>query len=209
MLPDFSKNFAKQTISPGDGDMRKQNADAAAVHTDRRDVRVIIAWAIFIVSLITIAASYGAIFYFNRIIQDIELQIEEQETAIQTRTIGEIILFNEQIETRKSLAASRAGYLTIITEVANIIIPSVRFSSLAVSLKDDAYIVKIDAVAESLVAYLQQANVLRISEHPLIQRIMIDEYAIRRDDAGRNTVTFSLSLQVPISKVAAPAQKSI
>ena len=207
MLPDFSKNFAKQAMPKGVAEAINQPASRAPKQKHRTDIRTVLAWTVFGITILAIGAVYGGSFYFDREIKRIELRIEEQEVTVQPRTISELILFNEQIETRKSLDISRIGYINLIETLAGSIVPSVRFSSLAISLKDAVYSVKVDAVAETLLAYLQQERVFSLSEDPIIDKVQIDSYTIRQNDSGENVVVFSFTLEVPVSTTVSSSEE--
>ena len=214
MLPTFSKNFAKTAAESGEGSPQvADSSSGSGGDGNKKDVRTVLAWVIFIFSLLGAGGMFalnvsldGVDFVGIEItgkIQKTEQLIVEQEAAIQPQTIQELVLFDQQIETLRSLNSSRAGYLVLLDALSDIIIPTVRFTSATMSLEGDSYRVLVQAVALNLPAYLQQVRVLRDSNNPLVKKVTVDTYSINRDEAGRNTVNFSMSLVVPVSEAVA------
>ena len=207
MLPTFSKNFAD--VTPG----KEQAAPSTGVSVPRdgggkrRDIRVILTWCVVIVSACAAAGMFLLNVYLDGIdflgftgeIQRVEMLVEEQEAAIQPQAIQDLVLFDKQIDTLRELNLSQAGYLVILETIGGIIIPSVRYTSADITLAGDVYQVKIQAVALNLPAYLQQAGVLEDSNNGIVGRMVIDQYAINRDEEGNSTVNFSMSLEVPVA----------
>ena len=176
-----------------------------------RDIRVVIAWFVFIVILLATVAVYGLNVYlsgfdflgikFNGQIQDIGEKIAAQEDAIQTNTIEEIILFDKQIATVKDLTISKGGYNPLIEILSSVILDSVQFESASFDLNGDTYTVSVSAVADNLYAYLQQLAVINTSDNPLVQKMQLGGYNIQRSESGESTVAFSLGMTVTAAEL--------
>ena len=104
------------------------------------------------------------------------------------------------MNTLKKIDRSRAGYNPLLREIASVIIPGVRYTAADINLVDDMYVVSIRAMALSLQNYLQQVDHIMNRTDGLMANAVINNYTINLLE-GNPTVSFSLSLNVPIDGV--------
>ena len=205
MLPTFSKNLNK-AASAAPREMRAGLSGRSSTRPDKkRDLRVVLAIFVFIISLLATGGAFAANWQLNRQIVSIEQTIEQYEADIQLGTIENLIRFNQGIEALKVLVNSRRGYLVLVEAIASIVVPQVIYTSAAIELDSErAYTLTIQATADSLEAYRLQVHELRklAQTNHLLNQIAITNYEILTDQETRTmSVTFTLEISIPVDTV--------
>ena len=203
MPPTFSKNFANFSSA----EKQTEQKQKTTTHTNRGkgDARYLISIIICVLAVLLAGLSYGANIYLDRQILSVGNSIESQEESIQLEVIHDLITFDQQIRTLKDLSALRGGYLPILREMSAIVIDGVQYTQAEISLNENReYEVRADGSAESLEAYLRQRKVVdqvAQSDSDRFAKLMnLDEYTIRRDRDGVNSVLFTLKMSIPIDE---------
>ena len=195
MPPEFTKKFTETPLQSQSG---SEQVAKKVKGKKQIDIRYTLSLILFFCSLIAVAGVLGAKTWLASEIEKTEQAIAAQEEVIQQRTIRDLLLFEEQIQTFKTLDASRTGYTALLDLFGRIVIPEVRYVSANISLEGETdFVVRIEAIASTLVAYLQQIDVLQ-KQDGILNKLSVSNYAVRRDSLGRDTVSFSLTLRVPI-----------
>ena len=196
MPPEFTKKFTETPLQSQSG---SEQVAKKVKGKKQIDIRYTLSLILFFCSLIAVAGVLGAKAWLASEIEKTEQAIAAQEEVIQQRTIRDLLLFEEQIQTFKTLDASRTGYTALLDLFGRIVIPEVRYVSANISLEGETdFVVRIEAIASTLVAYLQQIDVLQ-KQDGILNKLSVSNYAVRRDSLGRDTVSFSLTLRVPIN----------
>ena len=209
MFPTFSKNFADDGGSGAPSGVAKRDVGGAAQEKSasgtRTDIRYIIAIILFVLSLAATGAAYGANVYFDREIAAIEERLVQQDSVIKTDVIASLVSFDQSVDIFKEVELSRSGYVPIMGEISKLVVPGVRFSSAQVELEGNgAYRVMINGVASSLIAYLQQVDVIVSSSRDAF-RVRIEKYSVRKEEGGNSVVLFTLGVDVSADDIGAIA----
>ena len=207
MSPDFSKNFATNAslkgVGSGGGRDNTQENTASAPSTTKRDVRYFLSVLLFAFSVVGVGGMFGVNVYFDREIVSVEQGIGALEETIKVNDIATLALFDKQVRTLKGLTVSRGGYNLLLNEVSRLVVPSANYTSVSISFSgNDTYMLTVEGSADSLEAYYQQMEGFMAAEG-LLEGVSFDNYSLRRDKEGNTTVLFTVSIEVPVSEVAA------
>ena len=205
MLPDFSKNFAKQS-SPTSSGASAGDKEGVAVQQEKVmprenssvkqvDLRYILAVLVLVLTIISTGGIFGFNAYLDRQITAVESGITSLEETIKINDIRALETFNKQIETLKTLTVSRGGFSLLLAEVSGLVIPGVHYSSVSLTTSDDGYVVVVKGIAGSLSQYHQQIQRIEAAEG-LLANSAFDGYSLQHTEGGGVTVLFTVSFLV-------------
>ena len=198
MFPIFSKNFAKAKAP----DVASGSMGGAAESVPKKhDARFILSLSVFVLSILGMGAAYGINLYLDSQIAAIEDNLLAQEETLKPAVIRELDSFDKQVRILRDLGEVRGGYAPLLYELSSIVVSGVQYTSATVSLTSEGtYTVTVRATANSLITYLQQAEVIASLEG-VLRDISLSSYTIQREDAGRNSVAFVLEVSLSPSDV--------
>lgn len=157
MDPNFTKTFSGGISSSTD----TKPASGGSGSAKKLDFRTLASSVILALVVLAIVAIMVLNYYSDQRTAEIENIILEQADILQAETVHQFIALDRQINISKDLAVTRKGYSFILGEVAKVVIPRIRYTSIKIAGDDDdTYNVEIRGVAQSLESYLQQVQVI-------------------------------------------------
>ena len=196
MLPNFLNKFKNNSLSNSGGEDTPKR-----VTTQGLDIRYVLAVIIFSITALSLGGLYGGEYYLESESKKQETAIQQLQNDISINDIQVLTSFDSQVQTIRLASMDRAGYRVLIDEISRIVVPGVRYTSATVSLSEQgSYKVLINAVATSLIIYLQQVAVLSQLDG-VLSNIGLNDYKVNRDNKGVATVTFVLEKTVNVEQL--------
>ena len=214
MLPDFSKNFAKQSppVSSGVAAGGTAASTKGAVQREkvtpqeepsvkRIDVRYILAVLVLVLTIVATGGMFGLNAYLDREVIAVESGIDALEEAIKINDIRDLATFDKQIQTLQDLTVSRGGYSLLLAEASRLVVPGVHYSSVSIATTDDGYTLVVRGVAASLARYHQQIQRVETTEG-LLADGTFDGYSLQHSEDGGTTVLFTMRFLVEVAEIS-------
>ena len=207
MLPDFSKNFAHESVSKKEGSAvgSAQREEVMPPRQEppvgRIDIRYILSVLLLTFSIISIGGLFGLNAYLDRETESIEGSIDELEVTVKTHDILDLALFDTRVQALKELTVSRSGYSLLLAEASKLVVPGVHYSLVSIVFDTDGYTLSVNGVADSLAHYHQQIQRIETAEG-LLAGGVFDGYTLQSTEGGGTTVLFTVTFKVSVTKVA-------
>ena len=196
MLPDFLKKFKNNEVP-----IENTEKISGPTNVLGADIRYILSIIVFVFTTLFLGALYVTEYYFELEVEKSGEEITRLQNEISQNDIKVLSEFDSQVKTVRLSSEDRSGYRILLDEISKIVVPGVRYTSAEISLQERGlYKVSINAVATSLIVYLQQVAVLS-SLDGVLSNITLYDYKISRKERGNTTVTFVLEKSIPIQSL--------